>query len=93
MTAYVDNDQSRSDDVCIVVSSSRVIPNHVNHALCAFVEYPASALLSEEQERGVKGRRGGGGDDVEEDEGEGGRRYLANFTYGNVTLYSYLVNI
>ena len=39
-------------------------------ALCAFVEYPASALLSEEQEHGVKEGEGGGGDDVGEDEGE-----------------------
>ena len=36
------------------------------YALCAFVEYPASALLSEEQGHGVKERRGG-------EEGRGGQ--------------------
>ena len=58
MTAYVHDDQSRCDDVSLVVSSSRVVPNDVNHdyALRAFVEYPASALLSEVQEHGVKER-------------------------------------
>ena len=72
----------------------------MHYALCAFVEHPASALLSEEQEHGAKGV--GGGDDVEEDEGEGGgeevegeegRRYLSNSDYYNVTLISYQVNI
>ena len=95
MTAYVYNDQSRSSDGCLVVSSSRVIPNDVNHVLCAFVEYPASALLSEEQEHGVK-KRGG-----EEEEGEGvvgvgvEVRYLSDVgSRGrNVTLSSYQVNI
>jgi hypothetical protein len=48
----------------------------MHYALCAFVEYPASALLSEEQEHGVK-ERGGGEEDGgerggEEDEGERG---------------------
>ena len=66
MTAYVHNDQSRSNDVCLVDSSSYVVPNDVNHVLCAFVEYSASALFSEEQEHGVKERRGG-------DEGRGGQ--------------------
>ena len=92
MTAYVHDDQSRSNDVCLVVSSSRVVPNDVNndYALFAFVEYPASALLSEEQEHGVKERGGG-------EEGEGGvkARYLSDVGYRgrNVTLSSYQVNI
>ena len=92
MTASVHNDQSRSNDVCLVRSSSRVIPNDVNHVLCAFVEYPASALLSEEQEHGVKegGGGGGGGGEVE---GEGGSRYLSHSDYYNITLSSYQVNI
>jgi hypothetical protein len=38
----------------------------MHYALCAFVEYPASALLSEVQEHGVKERRGG-------EEGRGGQ--------------------
>jgi hypothetical protein len=38
----------------------------MHYALCAFVEYPASALLSEDQEHGVKERRGG-------EEGRGGQ--------------------
>ena len=90
MTAYVHTDQSRSKDKCLVVSSSRVVPHDVNHVLCAFVEYPASALLSEEQEHGVKERGGG-------EEGEGGvkARYLSDVGYRgrNVTLSSYQVNI
>ena len=66
----------------------------MHYALCAFVEYPASALLSEEQEHGAKE----GGDDVEEDEGEEvegaeGWRYLSYSDYYDVTLYSYQVNI
>ena len=91
MTASVHNDQSRSNDVCFVVSSNHVIPNDVNHVLCAFVECPASALLSDEQEHGVKERAGGGigaGGGVEarysSDVGSRGR---------NVTLSSYQVNI
>ena len=92
MTAYVHNDQSRSNDVCLVVSSSHVVPNDVNHVLCSFVEYPASALLSEEQEHGVKEQGGGRG---EGDEGEGGSRFLSHsaFPGRNVTLSSYQVNI
>jgi hypothetical protein len=86
--ASVHNDQSRSNDVCFVVSSSHVIPNDVNHVLCAFVEYPASALLGEEQEHGVKEGGGGG-----EDEREGGSRYLSHSDYYNITLSSYQVNI
>ena len=89
MTASVHNDQSRSNDVCFVVSSNHVIPNDVNHVLCAFVEYPASVLLSEEQEHGVKGGGGGGG----KNEGEGGSRYLSRSDYYNITLSSYQVNI
>ena len=90
MTAYVDNDQSRWKDGCLEVSSSRVIPNDVNHVLCAFVEYPASALPSEEQEHGVKELRGrgrggvGGGALQLSDLGSNGR---------NVTLTSGQVNI
>ena len=85
MTAYVLDDQSRSNDVCLVVSSSCVVPNDVNHVLCAFVEYPSSALLIEEQEHGVEERRGGGGR----------ARFLSfsGFPGRNVTLYSYQVNI
>jgi hypothetical protein len=62
----------------------------VNHdyALCAFVEYPASALLSEEQQHDVK--EGGGG---EEDEGEGGSSNPPHSYYYNITLSSYQVNI
>ena len=90
MTAYVHDDESWCNDVCLVVSSSRVVPNDVNHdyALCAFVEYPATALLSEVQEHGVKERRGGG-------IGGRGALHLSDLVYAsrNVTLYSYQVNI
>jgi hypothetical protein len=59
----------------------------MHYALCAFVEYPASALLSREQKHGVK--EGG-----EEDEGgEEGRRYLSYPSSYNITLSSYQVNI
>jgi hypothetical protein len=61
----------------------------MHYALYAFVEYPASALLSEVQEHGVK--EGGGGD--EDEEGEEGRRYLSRSDYFNITLSSYQVNI
>jgi hypothetical protein len=64
----------------------------MHYALCAFVEYPASALLSEVQEHGVKERRGGGGRG-EDEKGEGGRRYLSRSDYYDITLYSYQVNI
>ena len=96
MTAYVHNDQSRYNDVCLVVSSIRVIPNDVNHALFAFVEYPASALLNEEQEHSVK--EGGGGEEkeeVDEEIDEGGSRFLSQVGSrgGNIILSSSQVNI
>ena len=95
MTAYVHDDESWCNDVCLVVSSSRVVPNDVNHdyALCAFVEYPASALLSEEQEHGVKERRGGG---LGEGIGGRGALHLSDLVFyasRNSTLYSYQVDI
>jgi hypothetical protein len=98
VTAYVHDDQSRSSDVCLVVSSGRVVPNDVNHdyALCAFVEYPASALLSEVQEHGVKERRGGGIGEGREGRGGRGPLHLSHLVYyasRNITLYSYQVNI
>ena len=96
MTAYVHDDQSRCNDVCLVVSSSRVVPNDVNHVLCAFVEYPASALLSEVQEHGVKERRGGGIGMGGRGRGGGGPLHLSHLVYyasRNVTLFSYQVNI
>ena len=62
--------------------------NH-NYALCAFVEYPASALLSEEQEHGVEER----GEEEDKDEGEGARQYLSRSDYHNITLQTYQVNI
>ena len=95
MTAYVHNDQSRSNDVCLVDSSSHVVPNDVNHVLCAFVEYPASALFSEEQEHGVKERRGEGIAGGKGGGGSGGALHLSHLVYPsrNVTLYSYQVNI
>ena len=62
-----------------------------DYALCAFVEYPASALLSEEQEHGVKER--GEEEDDGEGEGEGARRYLSRSDYHNITLHSFQVNI
>jgi hypothetical protein len=75
------------------VSSSRAVPNDVNHVLHAFVEYPASALLSDEQEHGVKER--GGGEQGEEGGGGLGlmARYLSDVGSGgrNVTLSSYQV--
>jgi hypothetical protein len=97
VTAYVHNYQSRSNDVCLVVSSGRVIPNDVNHdyALCAFVEYPASVLLSEDQEHGVKEQRGGGIGEGRGGRGGGGPLHLSDSVYAsrNVTLYSYQVKI
>ena len=95
MTAYVRNDQSRSKDEYLAVSSSRAVPNDVNHVLCAFIEYPASALLSDEQEHGVKER---GREEVGEGrEGgvEGEARHLSDVGYRgrDVTLSSYQVNI
>ena len=95
MTAYVLDDQSRSNDVCLVVSSSCVVPNDVNHVLCAFVEYPASALLIEEQEHGVEERRGGGTGGGGGG-GMGGALHLSHLLYyasRNVTLYSLQVII
>ena len=68
----------------------------MHYALCAFVEYPASALLSEEQEHGVKERGGGGEEGGEEEEGGGViARYLSDVGYRgrNVTLSSYQVDI
>jgi hypothetical protein len=62
----------------------------VHYALCASVEYPASALLSEEQEHGVKERGGGG---KEDEGGEEGRQYLSRSDYYNITLASYQVKI
>jgi hypothetical protein len=98
VTSYVRNDQSRSKDECLVVSSSRAVPTDVNHVLYAFVEYPASELLSDKQEHGVKER--GGGEEGEEEGGGGGGggvkvRYLSDIGYRgrNVTLSSYQVNI
>jgi hypothetical protein len=96
VTAYVHNDQSQSNDVYLVVSSSRVIPNDVNHVPCAFVEYPASALLSEEQEHGVKEQRGGGKEKEEGEEEldyERDSRFLSHVRDRNITLSSYQVNI
>jgi hypothetical protein len=79
------------------VSSSRAVPNDMNHVPYAFVEYPASALLREEQEHGVKER---GGEEEGEEEGKGGgggliARCLSDVgSRGrNVTLSSYQVNI
>jgi hypothetical protein len=64
----------------------------MHNALCAFVEYPASALLSEVQEHGLKERRGGGIGGG----GGGGALHLSHLVYyasRNVTLYSYQVKI
>ena len=95
MTAYVHNDQSRSNDVCLVDSSSHVVPNDVNHVLCAFVEYPASALFSEEQEHGVKEQGGEVKEGVDEEvDVEGRNRFLSRVESRgrNVTLSTTLVN-
>jgi hypothetical protein len=67
----------------------------MHYALCAFVEYPASALLREVQEHGVKERRGGGTRGRGRG-GGGGALDLSDFLYyasRNVTLYSYQVDI
>ena len=74
------------------------------YALCAFVEYPASALLSEVQEYGIKEGGGGGEEeevDVEKEEGEEevdqerDSRFLSHTVYrdSNITLSSYQVDI
>ena len=62
------------------------------YALCAFVEYPASALLSEVQEYGIKEGGGGG---MGGGRGGGGPLHLSDLVYAsrNSTLYSYQVNI
>jgi hypothetical protein len=78
----------------------------MHYALCAFVEYPASALLSEEHEHGVKERGGGGEEEKEEGDVEGeeekeevGEERVSRFLSRlgprdrNVTLYSYQVDI
>ena len=64
----------------------------MHYALCAFVEYPASALLSEVQEYGIKEGGGGG---MGGGRGGGGPLHLSDFESRdrNVTLYSYQVNI
>jgi hypothetical protein len=82
---------SRGLTMYALLCSSRVVPNNVNHVLCAFVEYPVSALLSREHEHGVKERRGGG----IRGRGGGVALHLSDLVDAtrNVTLYSYQVDI
>ena len=48
----------------VAVSSIRVVPDNGKYGSFVFVEYPASALFTEERQHGIE-ERGGGGEDKE----------------------------